>query len=124
MTVVTNFTQQKVDNTTIIDTNYYEQLLNYNEQLFTSYSAVSGYNEALNTNGNCNGDMLRMIYPGVLLIELSKLPGNPIGPYADKNSFTEELLMNINALNNVIGNINDLINQNNTLSLKPNKKFS
>ena len=29
------------------------------------------------------GDLLRSVYPGVILVELSKMGGNPIAPYGD-----------------------------------------
>lgn len=56
------------------------------------------------------GDMIRQILPGFLLIELSKMGGNPLGPYGDKkNNYKKVINDNIIAFNEILNNIENKI---------------
>ena len=55
------------------------------------------------------GDMIRQLLPGFLIVELSKMGGNPIGPYGDKNNYIKVINDNINAFYNVINLINEKV---------------
>ena len=48
------------------------------------------------------GDMLRQMFPGFILIELSKMGGNPLGPYGDRQNYQKVIKDNINAFNKII----------------------
>ena len=43
-----------------------------------------------------------LTFPGVLMIELSKMGGNPIGPYGDTNNIYNVFHDNIDAINMLI----------------------
>ena len=82
--------------------------LNYNEQLYNAYNKgiysysnyeYTGINEF---EGIGYDDLLRNKFPGVLLIELSKMGGNPISPYGDKNNIYNTINENINGFNEVL----------------------
>ena len=48
-------------------------------------------------------------FPGVLMIELSKMGGNPIGPYGDKTNIYNTINENISAIANIIKYFNKRI---------------
>ena len=80
----------------------YQEFLNFNEELANIYHNDTTY-KLLNESGSTGyGDYLRRTYQGVLLIELSKMGGNPIGPYGDKNNIYKVFNDNTNALTSVI----------------------
>ncbi len=54
-----------------------------NAILANIYAQCSGYIAKDITDTTGVGDLLRYNYPAVLLIELSKMGGNPLGPYGD-----------------------------------------
>lgn len=54
-------------------------------------------------------ELLRVTYPGVLLVELSKMGGNPIAPYGDYlNNYIPTIYGNISALAELIKRMKDL----------------
>ena len=44
------------------------------------------------------GDLLREEYPYAFLLELSKMGGNPLGPYGDINNYNLTMICNMEAL--------------------------
>ena len=56
-----------------------------NEVIASNYCKETGYS-FMKTPSSITGvgDVLRSVYPGFLLIELSKMGGNPIAPYGDR----------------------------------------
>ena len=85
----------------------YQEIYNYNEELATIYSNDTGYKLLTESNFTGYGDYLRRTYPGVLLIELSKMGGNPIGPYGDKNNIYNVFHDNCMALNSLFQYFNE-----------------
>ena len=75
-----------------------------NYQKYTEYK-IMPYPEKLTGTG----DMIRQLLPGFLIVELSKMGGNPIGPYGDKNNYIKVINDNINAFYNVINLINEKV---------------
>lgn len=91
----------------IMNDHQYYNLLEYNQALASIYSKDTNY-RLLNSNDTSGyGDYLRRTYPGVLLIELSKMGGNPLGPYGDINNIDNVYNTNITALNNLIKYLKD-----------------
>lgn len=66
-------------------------------------------------------DHLRTLYPGNILIELSPMLGNPIGPFGDKNNFNDTIEYNIRSF---IFTINNIINIYNISKELTNNTFS
>ena len=65
--------------------NYSERI---NSMIANTYSAdttyrTSGLRMTDHVDLSGCGDLLRSVYPGVILVELSKMGGNPISPYGD-----------------------------------------
>ena len=79
----------------------------------------TGYRQIERADNTGYGDLLRQTYPGILLIELSKMGGNPIAPYGDLNNLTSVMNDNISAINNLIVKLNELIEKEETI--EPNK---
>lgn len=84
-----------------------EKFINYNKELANSYNeGIYNYNNTQykiieqQTQGGF-GDMLRSKFKGVLLIELSKMGGNPIGPYGDKENIYRTINENISGINSL-----------------------
>lgn len=85
----------------------YDEFVDYNKKL------VEAYNNGIIQSGNAQyrpqnesdttgfGDELSRTFKGVLMIELSRMGGNPIGPYGDKENIYRTINENISALNNV-----------------------
>ena len=85
-----------------MEENTYQEFLQYNKELATCYQQATNY-QLLDSKGTSGyGDYLRRTYPGVLLIELSKMGGNPIGPYGDKNNIYQVFKDNTTALKNLL----------------------
>ena len=84
----------------------------YNERLGSAYRNETKYRPMQDKNDTGFGDMLRKQYPGVMLIELSTMGGNPIAPYGDKNNYYPNMINNFNAVNNVIKELNEMIINN------------
>ena len=55
----------------------------YNEGISSVNDSNCGYKKMDDSGTSGYGDLLRRIFPGVLLIELSRMGGNPIAPYGD-----------------------------------------
>lgn len=75
----------------------------YNSELASIYSSATGYSLIENSDKTGYGDLLRRCFPGVLLIELSKMGGNPIAPYGDKDNIYRTFNDNYRALDNIMG---------------------
>lgn len=85
----------------------YVRSKNINQLIAQRYGEVTAYSYTdflfLDNPGLTGfGDLLRSFYPGVLLIELSKMGGNPLGPYGDYNTFLETMERNIIAVSESI----------------------
>ena len=80
----------------------YTKIYNYNQELASIYQQSTKYNilEEASTTGY--GDLLRRTFPGVLMIELSKMGGNPIGPYGDKNNIYNTINDNFDAIKKIL----------------------
>lgn len=82
-----------------------EKISNRNLHLALEYQKHTGYNLTDNNDKEFNSfdGYLRTLYPNILLIELSKMGGNPIGPYGDiKNNYIPTIENNLKATRNVI----------------------
>lgn len=74
-----------------MDNSIYREFYNYNKCLAETYnegiinvnSDQKGYRMIDSADNTGYGDLLRRTFPGVLLIELSRMGGNPIAPYGD-----------------------------------------
>lgn len=107
----------------------YEQLLSkekynyfykFNHSLATIYQQTTDYKILEDADTSGYGDLLRRTFPGVLLIELSKMGGNPIAPYGDKNNIYNTFRDNLIAVDNLFGylkkNLADDINKRKSLT--------
>ena len=85
-----------------------EKFINYNTNLAQAYNeGITKYNNSEyklieKTSNTGYGDQLRKTFKGVLLIELSKMGGNPIGPYGDKKNIYNTINENISGINNLL----------------------
>lgn len=80
----------------------YERNVYVNNVLASIYGRVTGYKTSgytyLDNPGlGGSGDLLRSFLPGIFLIELSPMGGNPIGPYGDINNYYRTIKDNIAA---------------------------
>ena len=91
------------------------QIATYNAQLSDVYKQATGYRQIEEPDNTGYGDLLRQTYPGILLIELSKMGGNPIAPYGDQNNIQTVMNDNIVAVNDLINKVNELIKSNETV---------
>ena len=90
----------------------YEEYLLYNKTLASIYSLSNDY-KMLDSSGTTGyGNYLRKTFPGVLLIELSKMGGNPIGPYGDKSNIYKTMNDNMNAIKNILAYYNKILKNN------------
>lgn len=72
-------------------------------------SKKPGYRMVNNPNLTDYDEWLRIIYPAFLLIELSYMGGNPIGPLGDKeNNYVPTIKANLNAAHNFFENCRKL----------------
>jgi len=83
----------------------YQEFLKANEELANIYHNNTNYKILTESDTTGYGDYLRRTYPKVLLIELSKMGGNPIGPYGDKENIYKVFNDNTKALTNIINNL-------------------
>ena len=75
----------------------------YNELLAISYQNITEYKiMPYPKQLTGTGDMIRMLLPGFLLIELSKMGGNPLGPYGDKQNYQKVINDNLLAFNEIL----------------------
>ena len=79
-----------------------EQIAIINQSLAEQYNKTTTYRilEAKDKTGV--GDLIRANYPGELLIELSKMGGNPLGPYGDLNNYIPTIKTNMQAVSQYI----------------------
>ncbi len=82
--------------------NSYSDFCSFNERLANSYAYKSDYKILSCDEYKGFGDYLRAMYPGVLLIELSKMGGNPIAPYGDRNNINRVYMDNNAAFNDLL----------------------
>ena len=80
----------------------YLDFLKINQELAYIYHQETDYKILEESDFTGYGDYLRRTYQGVLLIELSKMGGNPIGPYGDKSNTYQVFSDNTKALSSVI----------------------
>lgn len=85
----------------------YKKYSEYNNFLAEIYSEKTNYEMNEDVSDNCYGDLLRSIFPGVMLIELSKMGGNPIGPYGDVNNIKNVMTDNMEAFKNILRELNN-----------------
>ena len=95
-----------------MDPSLYESYLLYNKTLASTYSIDTNYRLLEESSNTGFGDYLRQNFPGVLLIELSKMGGNPIGPYGDENNIHNTIHDNILALNRLMNHFNNQLKNN------------
>ena len=80
----------------------------YNKKVAEVYANKAKYNIVNSESSlNCFNDLLRMQIPGNLLIELSKVPGNPLSPYLDDN-YDKIIDDNLNALSYTLQKIPEM----------------
>ena len=88
--------------------NSYHEFLQYNTELTEIYNegiqkyGSNPYKLITESETTGYGDLLARTFKGVLLIELSKMGGNPIGPYGDKENINKTINENISAINNIL----------------------
>ena len=90
----------------------YDEFVDYNKKL------VEAYNNGIVQSGNAQykpqnesdttgfGDELSRTFKGVLMVELSRMGGNPIAPYGDRDNINRTISENIRALNSVFKHFN------------------
>ena len=88
--------------------NTYQDFYQYNEELANIYHDNTDYKLLHISDTTGYGDLLRRTFPGVLMIELSKMGGNPIGPYGDPNNIYRVFEDNTRALNSILGYFNKI----------------
>lgn len=86
----------------LMESKQYLDYLNYNQELATLYEEKSHYKILETSSTSGFGDFLRREYPGVLLIELSKMGGNPLGPYGDINNLYQVYHDNNQSLDQIL----------------------
>ena len=96
----------------MMNDNTYNKYYDYNKTLANIYSRKTNYTILEESGKTGYGDLLRRTYPGVLLIELSKMGGNPIGPYGDYNNIYTTINDNLNAIDNILKYLKQKINKN------------
>ena len=85
----------------------FQEFYTYNKELTEAYNTgIEQYGQpaykAINESDTTGfGDELARTFKGVLMIELSRMGGNPIGPYGDRENINRTINENISALNNV-----------------------
>ena len=89
----------------LMDASTYLEFYQYNQFLASIYQQSTNYKILENSDTSGYGDYLRRNYKGVLLIELSKMGGNPIGPYGDLDNVKEVYSTNIKALDNILASL-------------------
>jgi hypothetical protein len=97
----------------LMDEKNYQSFFEYNDILTNIYVNETGYKKIMSSDTTGFGDELRRTYPGVLLIELSKMRGNPLAPYGDKENIYNVMTTNQMAVKNLIGYLEKRIRQEN-----------
>ena len=80
----------------------YTDFYNYNLELANIYQKETDYRKIESSDKTGYGDLLRRTFPGVLLIELSKMGGNPIAPYGDVDNIYRTVNENLKAINSLL----------------------
>lgn len=81
----------------------FKQIDDTNSEMAKIYQKITGYNEMPYDNNLIGtGDMIRQMLPGFLIIELSKMGGNPFGPYGDKGNYKKVINDNLIAFNKLL----------------------
>ena len=94
----------------------YSELKEYNDLLTEAYYHKTGYGQVSGATDTGFGDMYRNLVPGILLVELSKMGGNPIAPYGDISNIDRVIQTNLEAVNEVFKVLNErIINKNEIL---------
>ena len=73
-----------------------------NNYLANIYCSKAGYGIIEDPDFNATDELLRVIYPATILVELSKMGGNPIGPYGDITNYERVMNDNMIASSHVI----------------------
>jgi len=89
-----------------ITMNNYMQTLSYRERTVRGYDKENNVIPYMIQNGEGKptsvNDVIRMVYPGDLLIELSGMGGNPIGPFGDRDNYNRTIGSNVTAFVNYL----------------------
>lgn len=88
-----------------LDQQYQKSIISINTLIAQKYKEFSDYKLAITKDETlCSFDgYLRTLYPGIILIELSKMGGNPIAPYGDiKGNYIPTFENNLKAIYNII----------------------
>lgn len=80
----------------------YSEYYTYNQELAKIYNKGTNYKILEESDTTGYGDLLRRTFPGVLLIELSKMGGNPIAPYGDQNNIYNTINDNFDGIKNIL----------------------
>lgn len=92
----------------LMDEKQYNLYYEYNRDIASVYNRATDYKILEESSTTGYGDLLRRTFPGVILIELSKMGGNPIGPYGDSNNIYVTFEDNFKAVNNLLKNFKKL----------------
>lgn len=84
----------------------YNEYYDINRKMAEIYQNSTGYRIDTGTSNTGYGDLLRRTFPGVLMIELSKMGGNPITPYGDKDNIERCFNENYEAFSNILSYLN------------------
>lgn len=90
----------------------YAEFYNYNKELANIYHDSTDYKILEDASTTGYGDLLRRTFPGVLLIELSKMGGNPIAPYGDYNNIYNTMNDNFKAFDSLLNYFSQNIKKN------------
>lgn len=98
----------------------YQGIYNYNRQIADIYKKFTNYQLIENSDYTGYGDLLRRTFPGIFLVELSKMGGNPIAPYGDENNIYQTYNDNFTALNHILEHLskNNILNKSSFTKVK------
>ena len=85
-----------------MNSNDYNSFYNYNYDISSIYNSITSYKLVNSTEFIGYGDLLRKTFPGVLMIELSLMGGNPLAPYGDINNIYRTYNENLKAFDDVL----------------------
>ena len=90
----------------------FQEFYTYNKELTNAYNegieqyGTQAYKTIDESDTTGYGDLLARTFKGVLMVELSRMGGNPIGPYGDIDNVNRTISENISAIKNVLKFIN------------------
>ncbi len=87
---------------------YYQEYTVKNDGTYDIVMDSSG--KAISVN-----DHLRVLYPGNILIELSPMSGNPIGPFGDVKNYNATIQSNISSFMYLMSNVDKILSQSRLL---------